>query len=125
MEDGMAEIELDAANADGSQAANVGDQLVLDLDETPTSGYRWAVDDFDEAILALLDDWFVPPEPGLLGAPGHHRFRFAVVGPGAATLNLVCRRSWDLESAVERFATTIEASPGLDSDGPVYESPAR
>jgi predicted secreted protein len=120
----MAEIELDAANADGSQTANVGDQLVLDLEETPTSGYRWVVVDFDEAVLALLDDWFVPPEPGLLGAPGHHRFRFAVVGPGAATLNLVCRRSWDPDSVAGTYATTIESSSGGDLAGaPTEDGP--
>jgi inhibitor of cysteine peptidase len=107
----MAEIELDEADAGTTREVAVGDELVVILDEIPTSGYRWAFESFDNSILAARDDSFEPPEPGRLGAFGRHRFRFAVVGAGSTALTLARRRSWDAEAAAERFEARIEASP--------------
>jgi inhibitor of cysteine peptidase len=105
----MAEIEIGLAEAGTSQEVTVGDELVVALDETPTSGYRWALDAFDDSILAAQGNAYVPPEGGRLGASGQHRFRFTVVGPGSTALNLVRRRSWEPDSVAETFGTTIRA----------------
>ena len=112
----MAVIELDLNSAGQTQSAVVGDEVVVVLDETPTSGYRWAPEAFDDAILAALDDAFTPPEPGLLGASGRHRFRFAIVGPGQTALRLVVRRPWDAAAVAETFETTIDAALRADGD---------
>ena len=106
----MAVIELDLNSAGNAAPAVVGDEVVVSLDETPTSGYRWALEAFDEAVVAPLEDAFTPPEPGLLGGAGRHRFRFAVISPGQASLRLVLRRPWDTGSVAETFETTIDAS---------------
>ena len=114
----MASIELDLSSAGQTTPATVGDEVVLTLAETPTSGYRWALEPFDETILAPLDDSFTPPEPGPLGASGQHRFRFTVVGPGLATIGLSLRRPWEPDVSASSFQTAIEASvAGSDGDG--------
>ena len=82
-----------------------------------TSGYRWVPEALDDAILAALDDAFTPPEPGLLGASGRHRFRFAIVGPGQTALRLVLRRPWDAAAVAETFETTIDAAFALRAEG--------
>jgi inhibitor of cysteine peptidase len=113
----MAEIEIGPAEAGSTQAVTVGDKLVVALDETPTSGYRWAMEAFDESVLAAQDNAYVPPEGERLGASGQHRFRFTVVGPGSTALRLVRRRSWDPDSAAATFEASIEASiPGGSGD---------
>ena len=86
----MAVIEIDLSSAGNAAPAVVGDEVVVSLDETPTSGYRWALEAFDEAVVAPLEDAFTPPEPGLLGGAGQHRFRFAVVSPGQALCGWSC-----------------------------------
>lgn len=117
----MSEIELDAAHANTPQAVTVGDELVLHLHETPTSGYRWTVEAFDETILAAREDSFTPPGSGPLGASGQRRLCFVVVGPGQTALRLALRRPWAPESVAERFETTIDASLGASSE-PAEES---
>jgi inhibitor of cysteine peptidase len=117
----MAEIDLDPTKTDQRAAATIGDEVVVTLDETPTSGYRWVIDGFDEAILAPLESTFLPPTGDRLGAPGARRFRFAVVGTGSAGLSLVNRRTWDPDADDRRFEATIDATgggPSAPSSGP-------
>jgi inhibitor of cysteine peptidase len=117
----MAEIELDPTKTGQRAAAAVGDEVVVTLDETPTSGYRWAVDGFDEEILAPLDSAFVPATGDRLGAAGARRFRFAVVGTGSSGLSLVNRRPWAPDAGDRRFEATIDAAgggPSAASSGP-------
>ena len=113
----MAVIELDLNSAGKTQRRQSwATRWSSALDETPTSGYRWALEALDEAILAALDDAFTPPEPGLLGGSGRHRFRFAD------------RRSWPGRAAAGAstalgcrvrggtFETTIDAALRADGD---------
>lgn len=108
----MAEIDLDLTNTGERAAAAIGDEVVVTLDETPTSGYRWVLDSFDEAILAPLDSEFVPPAGDRLGSQGARRFRFTVVGTGRTGLSLVNRRPWEPGANERRFEATIEATGG-------------
>jgi inhibitor of cysteine peptidase len=105
----MATIELVQADDGGSRPAATGDEVVLSLEETATSGYRWAVDSIDRSLLELVDDTYDPPDPGRLGGSGVHHFRFRVIAGGTSAIRLVLARSWDRASAVEAFEVTIEA----------------
>jgi inhibitor of cysteine peptidase len=110
----MALIELDQDDDGSTCSAAVGDEVLVTLAETPTSGYRWALEPFDNTILAALDDAYSAPESGRLGAPATHRFRFAVVGPGRAGLSVTLRRRWEANTAGESFQATIVASRAGD-----------
>jgi inhibitor of cysteine peptidase len=71
----------------------VGTLLDVRVPENPTTGYRWAVEGDDPAVLPLADDNF---EPGVaVGAGGTRLLRFRACRPGRASLHLVHRRSWE------------------------------
>lgn len=107
----MAEIKLDKAHAGRSLSVACGDTVVVRLDETPTSGYRWEVAEIDPAVLKLANDDFVPASGTARGGGGHHEFRFDVVAAGKSPLRLIHRRSWEPEDqAVEELGATVDAS---------------
>jgi predicted secreted protein len=105
----MTEIGLDRTDAGRARAAAPGDTIVVALDESPTSGYRWAVDAVEPTVLTAVGDEYTPSSSGL-GGGGVHRFRFDVAGTGASRIRLALRRSWDPDSVVDTFETTIEAT---------------
>src|SRR5207247_4198289 len=47
-----------------------GEQVVIRLTEHPTTGFRWAVDQSDEAIVALVDTTYVRTAGAGLGGGG-------------------------------------------------------
>ena len=106
----MAEVKIDSSNAGGTLTAAVDDVVVVRLDETPTSGYRWGVESFDAAVLELQSDEFTPAADSALGGGGTHEFRFRVVGVGETTLKLMRRRSWEAYSPdADAFEVTIRS----------------
>jgi inhibitor of cysteine peptidase len=104
----MAELVLDSARAGQSRSAAPGDVVVVRLAETPTSGYRWDVDEFDAGVLEPAGDTFTPAAEAGVGGGGTRELRFKVVGPGDGGLKLTRRRAWEADrSGVERFDATI------------------
>lgn len=106
----MAEIDLELADAGRSRAAAPGDLVIVRLDETPTSGYRWELDSHDPAVLQPDGDDYDPPPGDTLGGGGTRKFRFKVIRSGTSPLKLIRRRPWDADSEVEAFETTIDAA---------------
>jgi inhibitor of cysteine peptidase len=120
----VADIDLTAADDGRVRAAKPGDTLVVHLDESPTSGYRWSVERLDDRVLTPAGDDFAPaggaapgggdagPAGGVrLGGGGTRVLRFTVAGPGRGELVLRRWRSWEGDgSVVERFATTVDAT---------------
>lgn len=106
----MAEIGLDGDDTGRRIQAQPGDVLILRLDETPTSGYRWDLGDLDPAVLAHAGDEFSPASADTVGGGGTRVFRFTVIGPGTSPLKLVRRRPWAPDSIVEAFEATIDAT---------------
>lgn len=96
---GVWHLSLD--DSDRRVEADPGDEIVLRLPETPTSGYRWKVDAIGSS-LELADDDELMPNGGSDKEEVHERygaeysrvFRFRVkAGPAADSL-LSCNRRW-------------------------------
>lgn len=105
----MAEIRLDMADTGRSRRAAPGDLVIVRLDETPTSGYRWEVGAFDPAVLESEGDDFAPSTGAGIGGGGTREFRFRVVGAGDSSLRLMQRRAWEPDTdPVKTFAATVE-----------------
>lgn len=103
----MARHELTEGDAGRSCAAVPGDLVVVELGETPSSGYRWHLEAVDDRVVAPAGDVF-RPEPGGLGAGGSRQLRFSVVGEGRTTLRLALRRGWEPAGQVaRRFEVSI------------------
>jgi C1A family cysteine protease len=83
-----------------------GEVLALSLESNPSTGYGWQVRGVDRSVLRQVgaEEW-ASASPGLLGAPGTQTLRFAGVGRGRTTLDLVYARSWQAGAAPARSFT--------------------
>jgi predicted secreted protein len=83
----------------------VGDEVVVTLPETATTGFMWHPD-VDESLLRLVSD---SREADVVprGAPGLRVFVFEAVAPGVAALRCVKRRPWESE-AREEWGVEVE-----------------
>lgn len=84
----------------------MGALLTIQLQENPTTGYRWIVE--RSSGLAFIGDQFHMSSKSP-GASGTREFQFRVTARGFHDLTLVNRRDWESESsAIGRFAVRIE-----------------
>jgi inhibitor of cysteine peptidase len=105
----MSITTLTAAENKKSVNVNRGDEVVIRLPESPTTGYRWAVEQVDETILKLLSKDSAPG--GAVGGSGEAAFTFKAERPGSTAITLKLGRQWEGEqSATERFEATINVS---------------
>lgn len=110
----MATITLTNADNERLLEAHPGDENLLLLAETATTGYRWHVGQAEGGI-GLQSDGYQTPEQtegkGIqFGRGGIRRYRFRVVAPGTFRLALKNWREWEGEGSVlERFAVTVRA----------------
>jgi inhibitor of cysteine peptidase len=77
------------------------DLLQITLLENASTGFRWAVDQFDKQILELVDSE-ADYKPNTLGASGEVSFLFRARAPGASTIELKNWRHWEGDSSITR-----------------------
>lgn len=96
----MPNLTLTQANTGKTYKVNPGDVIVIQLKENPTTGYRWAIDKSDDAILAFQSsDFAVTPGAGI-GGGGTRTFTFKADKPGTVHLELKQWRSWVGDSSI-------------------------
>ena len=102
------EIKLDASD-DGSQVElNVGKTLAISLEGNPTTGYTWEAADLDDQVLRQVGEPEFKPDSSAIGAGGVQILRFEVVNSGQTSLNLVYRRSWEVDmEPAETFSVQV------------------
>lgn len=76
----------------------MGRRIEISLPENPTTGFRWQAVQLGEPVVELIEKHFVP---GLkaTGETGLQVWKFKVTAEGAATIQLVYRRSWESDAA--------------------------
>jgi len=83
-------------------------KITIELNENPTTGYRWTISNIDAALLMPEGDEFLPPDHKTPGAAGLRRFFFRVKNEGSTTLTLINKRSWQRDDqAVDSFNLTV------------------
>lgn len=87
-----------------------GDAVVVEVPETPSTGYVWGPTDLPDG-LALVRDEYRGPDERVLGGRGHHRFVFRVEAPGRRSLRLEMRRPWQPQAPAEEYGLDIVAEP--------------
>lgn len=113
----MAQIELGAVDDGRSIVVELGDELVVVLEENPTTGYRWTVTGVG-GVVGMVDDGYartlsepLPAEP-VFGRGGAREFRLAALSTGVATLRFVLRHEWEEDEddtgAIARYSVTVE-----------------
>ena len=100
-------LRLTEADAGRGVLLHVGDDLVLQLAENPTTGYAWSVEAPSAAGAALREApaRFQAPAGPEAGAAGAREFRFEAVAPGAADLQFKLWRDWAGEASVTKRVT--------------------
>jgi predicted secreted protein len=106
----VAEILVTEADHGREALAKVGDMLVVQLNETPTTGFRWTLGAIDGNILELTSDTFQPGARAAVGGGGRRVFRFAVKGRGKALVALKLIRSWESARPKARLEVRVNAS---------------
>ncbi len=93
-----------------SVGALEGDAVVVEVSETPSSGYRWLPAPVPVGLALVRDEYRVLDEHAL-GGRGVHRFLFRVEAPGQQELLLEMRRPWQRGTAAETLRIPITAVP--------------
>lgn len=99
-------IELKEKDAGIRTRMKVGERATIRLEENPTTGFRWAAD-FDDAVIALVDDRYEGPEEPR-GAGGVRVLVFEAVRSGSAALSCAKKRAWGAPEPVATFAVELE-----------------
>ena len=99
--------------ADQTLQLTVGQEATVELEENPSTGYRWTIDakaGVNASILRINDRGFSQDTGGkrLLGAPGIHRWSVAATSAGSASITFVYQRSWET-TPVRRHQVTVQA----------------
>jgi inhibitor of cysteine peptidase len=100
------------SNADNARSIRVrtSDEIVVQLPENPTTGYRWFVERIDGPVTLESDSYTAVP-PVAIGSGGMRELRFHATVSGAARLELKHWQEWEGDSSVtERFAVDIEVT---------------
>lgn len=102
-------VEIGVADGGKDVSVQVKGAVCIDLPETPTTGYRWAVVDAKPEVVALQDDRFELSGTSP-GAGGVHHFRFRATGAGSTEVRLQLRRRWETSPVDEySFRVTVRA----------------
>ena len=87
--------------------ASQGDMILIRLEETPTTGYRWALVEVDNRILDLhSSDYSIRPNVGI-GGGGTRTFAFVAQSPGTTRIRLQLRQEWDPQNPEDDFEVTV------------------
>jgi inhibitor of cysteine peptidase len=103
-------ITLTQANNGQTVTVHRGGTVLLTLEENPTTGYTWAIDQLNQTILGLTSSTYAvsSSSPGLVGEGGTHTFTFTAKQAGTSPLDLDQCHAWECASSIiGRFAATI------------------
>jgi len=112
-DDGKAAAMLSFSEKDDGRTAEVrvGETVEVTLVENATTGYRWAVDHLDTAIVRQLSAESRNTAKAI-GAPGTTVFTFEAVKEGTGEIALKYWRSWEGDASVtNRFRVRLGVQP--------------
>lgn len=89
---------------------SVNEEFEVTLDSNPSTGYQWQVRNIDATIAELVNDEYIPPESGLVGAPGKQVFTFEALKEGKTTIELEYVRPWEPESPANIYSVDVIVS---------------
>jgi inhibitor of cysteine peptidase len=98
---------------DGGRMVHVGlnDFVRITLLENASTGFRWAVADFDKQILELVESE-ANYKPNTVGASGEVSFLFRARAPGVTSLDLKNWRHWEGDASItRRFHLQVQVDP--------------
>jgi inhibitor of cysteine peptidase len=103
------EMTLSQADSGGFFEVKPDGRITVQLLETPSTGYIWAVDKLDQQVLTLEGSSFSPVSDSRVGSGGTRVLTFRALAPGESPLRLKLWREWSgNSSATDHFSVTIQ-----------------
>jgi uncharacterized repeat protein (TIGR01451 family) len=123
-------VSLDEADNGGTVDLRGGQELVIDLEGNPSTGYVWEVALVDDAVLQRVGQFEFEHYSDAIGSAGRQTLRFRAAGEGQTDLVLAYRRPWEDAAPVRTYAVNVRTAgpiPPIDDvyTGAVPPSPAR
>ena len=104
--DGGSTVALDGADSLSEVSLDIGDQLDVELEANPTTGYSWELGPLPDGLQLVSSD-FQEPGGSLVGASGTQLFVFDVVGPGSGILRFEYVRVFDDPVVAEKIVEYV------------------
>jgi inhibitor of cysteine peptidase len=106
----MGAVTVTPADDGKSVVIGVGDLLRVELEENPTTGFRWEIDQLPPLIQLQQCSYLRNPETSI-GGSTRRVFEFRSVATGTSELKLKRWRAWEGEQSVEqRFIVSISVN---------------
>ncbi len=107
----MAESVMTQAHNGQSAHLKAGDVLTVKLPESPTTGYRWAVDRLDGSVLKQAGSDYQAGAGSGLGGGGTRSFWFVPSQAGIAQVELKLWREWEGDRSVtQRYRLQVHVA---------------
>lgn len=94
-------VAVTASDADRPIPVTPSEDIVITLDENPTTGFRWTVESIS-GDLTLVSSEFESPADVKPGAGGHRAIRVRAGARGTGDLHLRYSREWEGSAASAR-----------------------
>jgi predicted secreted protein len=108
-------LEINEALNGRQVDVDVGDEFAIQLVESPTTGYRWQIQELNKSALEVVDDAF-RLDSAAVGAGGDRRWLIRAKLPGDFPVTFTKKRSWE-QRGVESFTLSIRVSSVSDKAG--------
>jgi predicted secreted protein len=93
-------------------AIKSGQRLVVKLEETPGTGYRWTLGTNVPQILRFIGSKYIAPAGAQLGKPGISEWTFEASGSGDGRLYMRRSRPWDSSNTTSTdFEINVHVTP--------------
>jgi len=88
----------------------VGQNLIISLNDNPSTGYRWDIVEVDESILPLLTRDYKQREakPGMYGVGGTLTLGFKAIAAGQTKVKLIYARPFCQDDIANTFSVAVE-----------------
>jgi inhibitor of cysteine peptidase len=109
---GIVTTEVTLSDKGRDFAIKSGQRLVIKLEETPGTGYRWTLAAGAPQILRFIGSRYMAPAGAQLGKPGTREWIFEALGSGDGRLYLKRSRPWDSSSTSSTdFEINVHVTP--------------
>lgn len=112
---GMSMVVQASSNSISIHVDKNTNSFIVNLDANPTTGYQWAIVDYDKDLLTLASSVYQQSKPKLIGSGGHMVFTFDInqqlERPKSTTINLKYVRPWERNASGKSMRVNVEFEP--------------
>jgi len=103
------QVNLVASDNGENVSLFAGQELIIQLDGNPTTGYTWETKDLDTNLFRQVGDvQFTSSNPKLVGSGGVQTLTLKVLNTGTGTLTLIYHRPWEKDvQPAKTFSVTV------------------